>query len=140
VIAVLVVVPGCGGGGGQPLTREQFASKADAICAKGNDRQKQLGNPASIADLARVADKTLDILDDAIADFAKLKPPASERVTAEQWIAQVRLLRDDLKQIRDQAKAKDTQALRQIAAMSQTHNTRAKALATELGMKVCNTG
>jgi hypothetical protein len=136
---MLVALPACGSGGSdQPLTKEQFAAKADAICAKGNERQKGLGNPTTIADLERVANGTLSILDDAISDFSRLKPPSSAQATANQWLTQVRLLRDDLKQIRDKAKEKDLSALRQIAATSQQHNAQANQLATELGMSVCN--
>jgi hypothetical protein len=140
VIALLVVaLPACGGGsGGQPLTKQEYAAKADAICAKGIEQQKELGSPADVADLARVADKTLGILDDALDDFGKLKPPATEQEKAKQWLAQVKLLRDDLEQVRDKAKDNDLKALQQIAATSQTHNTTANKLAAELGMSVCN--
>jgi hypothetical protein len=139
----LVLLAGCGGGSNQRLTKEQYASKADSICAKGNERQKELGNPANItdvADLARVADKTREILDDAIGDLSKLKPPASEQARVDQWLAQVRLLREDLKQIRDKAKQSDLKALQAIAKTSQGHNDKANAIATELGMSVCNKG
>jgi hypothetical protein len=144
VIALaLVVLAGCGGGSGQQLTKQQFASKADSICVKGNERQKELGNPANIAgvaDLARVADKTLEILADAISDLSKLKPPTSEQARVNQWLAQVRLLTEDLRQIRDKAKQNDLKALQAIAATSQAHNQKANAIATELGMSVCNKG
>jgi len=134
----LVMLPACGSGGGQPLTKAQYAAKADAICAKGSERQKALGNPTSVAELGRVADRTLSILDDAISDLNKLKPPASEQTKADQWLAQVRQLRDDLEQIRDKAKAQDLKALQQIATTSQQHNAQANQLATDLGMTVCN--
>lgn len=135
---VLVMLPACGGGSVPPLTKDQFAAKADAICAKGNERQRGLGNPTTVAALERVADKTLTILDGAISDLSKLKPPANEQAKADQWLAQVRQLRDDLKQIRDKAKEQDLKALQQIAKTSQQHNKQANKLAAELGMTVCN--
>ena len=138
IALALFVLPGCGGGGGQALTKEEYAAKADAICKRGNEQRQGLGNPTNVAELAQVADKTLSVLDDAISDLSKLKPPASEKALADQWLTQIRKLREDLKQIRDKAKEKDLLALRQIAAASQDHNLRANDLATRLGMTVCN--
>jgi hypothetical protein len=141
VIALVVaVMPGCGGSGAQQLTKEQFASGADAICAKGNERQKELGTPTNVAELARAADKTREILDEAISEVGKLKPPPSEQAKVDQWLAQVRVLRDDLKQIRDKAEKNDVKGLRKIGAISKAHNAKANALATDLGMSVCNQG
>jgi hypothetical protein len=140
IALVLAVLPGCGGGDGKQLTKQQFAREADAICAKGNERQKALGTPANVDELARVADKTLEILDDAISEVAKLKPPVAEQAQVDQWLAQVRVLRGDLKEIRDRAKRNDVKGLRTIGAVSQAHNAKANALATELGMSVCNQG
>jgi hypothetical protein len=138
IAVALVTLAGCGGSSGQTLTKDEYAAKADAICAKGNEQQKRLGNPANVAELERVADKTLSLLDNAISELGKLRPPASEQATADQWVAQVRRLRDDLRQIRDKAKENDLPALRQIAATSRQQNAKANALATELGMSICN--
>lgn len=137
IATVAIALAACGGNGGRPLTKEQYATKADAICAKVNEQQKALGTPSG-AELAGFADRTLSILDGAIADLDRLKPPPKEQATAAQWLEQVRKLRDDVRQIRDKAKAGDRQALQQIAATSQADNARANALATELGMSVCN--
>jgi hypothetical protein len=138
IALALVVLPGCGGGGGQSLTKEEYAAKADAICAKGREQQNSLGQPSTVKDLVTVADKTLTILDGAITDLSRLKPPASEKAISDQWLEQVRTLRNDLKEVREKAKNNDLKGLRQIAAASQEHNSRANALATELGMSVCN--
>jgi type II secretory pathway component GspD/PulD (secretin) len=134
----VVVLAGCGGGGGQALTKEQYAAKADAICDKHNQETQALGNPTNLADLARVADKTLTILDKAISELEALKAPSSEKATADQWMEQVKNLRNDLKEIRDRAKDNDMQSVQGIAATAQEHNSKSNALATELGMSICN--
>src|SRR4051794_27977889 len=60
--AVAVVLPGCGGGGsGTALTKEEYASKADAICSKYNQQTKTLATPKNLSDLAKVADQTLPV-------------------------------------------------------------------------------
>lgn len=132
------MLPGCGGVGGQALTKEQYAAKADAICDKHNKETQSLGNPANLAELAKVADKTLAILDTAISELEDLKPPASEKAIADQWLEQVKNLRNDLKQIRDSARDNDLQSMQGIAATAQDHNAKSNDLATRLGMSVCN--
>ena len=137
-LALVVLLPGCGGASGKPLTKEDYASKADAICGKYNQQVKLLANPKNLSDLAKVADKTLPILDHAISDIRKLEPPASEKALSDQWLTQARGLKDDLKEIRDKAKAGDIQGVKAVVPKATEHNSKSNALATQLGMSVCN--
>ena len=135
----LVFLSGCGGGGGGPaLTKEQYATKADAICGKYNKQVNALGNPNNLQDLAKVADKTLPILGAAVDELDALKPPASEKAIADQWLTQVRNLKDDLQEIRDKAKAGDAPGIQSVLPKAQDHNSKSNSLAAELGMSVCN--
>ena len=137
-LALVVLLPGCGGASGKPLTKENYASKADAICGKYNQQVKLLANPKNLSDLAKVADKTLPILDHAISDIRKLEPPASEKALSDQWLTQVRGLKDDLQEIRDKAKAGDMLGVRAVVPKATDHNSKSNALAGQLGMSVCN--
>ena len=137
-LLALVVVPGCGGGGGTPLTREEYAAKADAICGKYSQQTKALGNPTNFSDLARVADKTLSVLEQAIGELKTLKPPASEQAIADQWLTQVDNLKNDLAEIRDKAKANDKPGVSAVLPKAQDHNSKTNELAGRLGMSVCN--
>ena len=135
----VALVAGCGGGGGgKRLTRDEYATKADAICGKYTQQTKALANPKSLSDLADVADKSLPILDHAISDLRKLKPPANEQSTVDQWLAQVANLKGDLKEIRDKAKTNDVQGVQAVVPQATRHNRASNQLATQLGMKVCN--
>jgi len=139
VLLAVLLAAGCGGGGGgKPLTRDEYATKADAICAKYTQQTKALANPKSLSDLADVADKTLPILDQAIADLRKLKPPADEQSTVDQWLAQVENLKGDLTTIRDKAKSNDIKGVQAVVPQATQHNQHSNQLATQLGMKVCN--
>jgi hypothetical protein len=140
LVGVLVVLAGCGGGSGKQLTRKEYASRADAVCTKYNEQVKALSNPANLSELADVADKTIPILDDAIHDLRKLKPPQDEEKVAQQWLSQVEGLKTDLSDIRDKAKSNDMQGVQAIVPRAQNHNARSNELATELGMTVCNSG
>jgi hypothetical protein len=137
-LALVVLLPGCGGGSGKRLTKEEYAAKADAICGKYNQQIASFGSPKNLSDLAKVADKTLPVLDHAIKDISKLEPPASEKALSDQWLAQVRNLKDDLREIRDTAKAGNMQGVRAVVPKATEHNAKSNALASQLGMSVCN--
>jgi hypothetical protein len=137
-LALALVAAGCGSRTGTPLTKEEYASKADAICGKYNREIGALGNPKSLSGLAKVADKTLPVLDHAIRDITKLEPPASEKALSDQWLTQVRNLKDDLQEIRDKAKAGDLQGIQAVLPKATEHNSKSNALASQLGMSVCN--
>lgn len=133
----LLLLPACGGGG-ETLTRQEYAQKADAICAKGKTKTSALPTPANLQELASAADQTLAALGDARKDLEKLKPPPQERALAAQWLAAIKGLEDNVARIRDHAKANDRQAVYNEATKAQKRNTRANELATRLGLTVCN--
>jgi hypothetical protein len=134
-----VLLSACGGGGsGEELTKEEYASKADAICGKYNQQITSFENPKNLSELATISDKTLPILDHAINDISKLEPPVSEKALSDQWLTQVRNLKNDLQEIRDQAKAGSTQGVRAVVPKATDHNAKSNALASQLGMSVCN--
>jgi hypothetical protein len=134
------VLAGCGGGGGERLTREEYASKADAICTKYNRQTDVLQNPTNLRELANVADATLAILDNAIEDLRELEPPENEQETVDRWLEEVGKLRADLAEIRDKAKANDMEGVQAVVPKAEEHNKRGNELATQLGMTVCNEG
>jgi hypothetical protein len=139
LLVAIALVAGCGGGGsGTRLTKEEYASKADAICGKYNRQVGELSNPQNLSELEEVADQTLSILANAIKDLKKLTPPASEQAKADQWLSQVENLEEDLTKIRDGAKERSMQAVQAVVPKAEEHNRRSNALATELGMTVCN--
>ena len=138
-LALVFLLPGCGGGGSSVrLTKAEYASKADAICGKYNEQIQSFGTPKNLSDLAKVADKTLPVLDHAIKDISKLRPPASEKALADQWLTQVGNLKDDLQEIRDTAKAGNMKGVQAVVPKATEHNAKSNALAAQLGMSVCN--
>lgn len=137
---LLVVVAGCGGGSGKPLSRQEFAAKADAVCTKYRQQTAALTRPSNFSDLAKVADQTLSILGHATDDLHKLKPPAAEQATVDQWLQAIETLKSDVKDIRDRAKANDRAGVLAVAPRATRDNSRSNMLATQLGMTKCNQG
>jgi hypothetical protein len=140
LLLALVLLAGCGGGGGggKPLTREQYASKADAICSKYKRDTNALERPKNLSGLAKIADQVLPILDDARGELRKLKPPPNEQGTADAWLRQFDVIIEDVEKIRDKAKENDTAGVEALAAPALQHDQHANELAKQLGMKVCS--
>jgi hypothetical protein len=140
IALALILLSGCGGRSSAPLTKEEYASKADAICATTTSKIQSLGKPTNYSDLAKVADRALPLLDQAIKDLSKLEPPVIEKAVSDQWLTQWRNLRGDLREIRDAAKTADAQGVKALLPRATEHNSQTNALATQLGMSVCNKG
>jgi hypothetical protein len=140
LLLVVVLLTACGGGGGgKALTREQYAAKADAICGKYKKQTDALARPANLADLGKVADQVIPILEGARNDLRKLKPPANEETTANAWLDQFDVIIGDVEKIRDKANDNDTGAVQDLAGPALAHNQQANKLARQLGMTVCST-
>jgi hypothetical protein len=139
VLVLPVLAAACGGNDRGPrLTKEQFASRADAICTKYNKQAESLASPKSLTELADVADNTIPILRNAIREWHKLKPPQSEEDTVDDWIDSVEQLVGDLEDIRDQAEKANMKGVQNVVPKADEHNRRTNELATQLGMSVCN--
>jgi hypothetical protein len=131
LLLVVALAAGCDGS-------KSYASKADAICKKFTKQTSALGRPANVTELASVADKTLPLLDQAAKRLAALQPPSDKKPEARQWLAQLGVLRADLREIRDKAKSGDTAGLASVALKAQQDNAKANDLGRRLGFKVCD--
>ena len=140
LVLATVLVAGCGNGGSsdQRLTREQYAKKADAICTKYKHKTDALSRPATLSDLADLASQVLPFLRAARGELRALPPPQNEEATANAWLDQFDVIIDDVTNIRDKAKQKDSAGVQAAAAPALKHNQRANDLAAQLGMTVCS--
>ena len=139
LLLATTLVAGCGGGGvsGDGLTREEYAKQADAICAKYKRQTDALDRPATLEDLANVADDVIPILKKARDELRELKPPANEQTAASSWLDQFEVIISDVEKIRDKAKENDSAGVQKLAQPALEHNKRANDLATQLGMTTC---
>jgi protein-tyrosine-phosphatase len=140
LLLAIALAAGCGGssGGGQRLTREQYAAKADAICSKYKQKTDALARPATLSDLADVSDQVLPLLHGARGELRALRPPQSEEATANAWVDEFDVIIDDVEKIHDAAKKNDAEAVQAAARPALRHDQHANDLATQLGMTVCN--
>jgi hypothetical protein len=140
VVLAILLLAGCGGGGGERLTREEYAKRADSICAKFNRQEKAVGNVTDVRGVADAVDRLLPAFDDAVKDLHKLKPPENEQVTADAWLDSLDVLRSDVAELGEKANDNDRIAMFRVAGRAQRHAQKANMLAGRLGMSVCKTG
>lgn len=132
-----VLLAACGGGGGKPLSHEEFVKQANAICADYNNRIVALGTPQSLGDLAAFAQKGRTISEDEVGRFAKLKPPPKDAAGAAAFVAAGRTVIDDLGKLEAAAKKGSVSAVQQLAATAQTNADKARLVAQRLGLAEC---
>jgi hypothetical protein len=140
LLLAIVALAGCGGTGssGQRLTRDDYAKQADAICSKYKQKTDALSRPATLPDLANVADQVLPLLDGARGELRALRPPQHEEATANAWLDGFDVIIDDVKKIRDEARKNDSAAVQAAATPALQHDKHANELAAQLGMTVCS--
>ena len=88
--------------------------------------------------LADVAGRSLPLLDRALRDLGRLRPPKDEEATTRAWLRQLSLLRRDVVRIRNRARANDANGVRAVVPAATKRNERFSRLAAQLGMAVCS--
>lgn len=138
LLLLVLVLAACGKTVGNRLSKGEYASRADAVCKIYTEQTNKLARPQTLKGLGELAAKSLPLLDKAVSDLQRLESPQSEQALTTRWLDQLKLLRDDITKIRDGAKANDGAAVQAVVPAARQHNDRFNALATQLGMKVCN--
>jgi hypothetical protein len=140
-LAPLLLVPiaaaGCGGGG-KPLSHAEYVRQADAVCTRYNAAVRKLPKPASPPAIVDFAGKSLKLLDDALADERKLRPPKQLDPLKTRWLAQAQVVRGDIAALREAAKKGDVNKIQTTLAKGGRDDARSNSLAAQLGLKVCS--
>jgi len=137
LVGVLVLLAGCGGGGDTRLSREEFESQGNAICAKYQKQLQAVGNPSSIDEIPDLVDQAVAILNREIAEIAALKPPADMQTEFDALIDasnNTKAAADDLSQA---AKDGDRAAVQKALDEGKAASEKADQIATQLGLDSC---
>src|SRR3954463_12831800 len=87
VLALALTAAGCGGGGGKALSKEEYSSKLNQICTDLDAKNKAIGDPNSLAEVASKGPKLLSAFDDAITKVKKLKAPDEIKDAASRFVS-----------------------------------------------------
>ena len=133
---LLLLVAGCGGG----LSKSELVAKGDAICDRVNKQIAKVPDPQTSKDLARLADRTVQISDPAIKDMEALDPPSDLKDDFGKFVASLKRQRDLTKKIGAAATAGDTAKIQKIGVDARKAETEYHRLTDKIGFKQCGGG
>ena len=140
VLALALTAAGCGGGGSTTLSKEEYGSQLNTICADYNAKVKEIGEPSSISELADKGPTLLDEFDAAIAKAEKLKAPDELAATRDEFFSKSKDLRNTISDIVDAAKANDSAKINELGPKADELSSQTDALGKKLGAPACAEG
>ena len=138
-----VVAAGCGSSSSSGLSKQQLASKTDAICAKYKTKIAAVPQPSDLTtnakSAARYFDQIAPLYDQAVAEFNKLKPAPNVQAQWSQVLSRfgaVGSLVDQLKTKADNADQTGLALLNEVTPLTNSAN----AAAASIGANGCGGG
>jgi hypothetical protein len=136
VIAVASFAAGCGGDAA--LTRTEYVSQLNAMCEDFAAREKEIGEPHSLSDLAERGDRIADAFDQAIGDKVRtLEAPGEIAAQAGRLRAVAEQQGETLRGLAEAASRGDLSRVRTLAARNSALNSEASDQARQLGADSC---
>lgn len=142
VVALALAAAGCGGGGGgggDRLTKEEYGSQANTICADFKHDIDALPNPQGFDQAVDYAQKAKPIFDEHLGQLKDLKPPEDLQDVRDRWIETGDQARKRLDELEAAAKDKDTKKLQEISKKADAEDKVSDVLARQLGATTCAT-
>jgi hypothetical protein len=141
LLGILVAALTSGCGGDEPLSKEQYVSKLNAMCEDFRERESEIGEPQTPADLVEKGPRILDAFEKAIVDkVGDLEAPGEIAPQADRLVDLADQQRDVLAGLIDAAKDSDFAGVRELAARNEALNAQAESITRELGAEACTEG
>jgi hypothetical protein len=126
----------CGGGDGG-LSRQEFLSEADSICAEYDQRIQEIDEPQSIDDVERYADEAKPVIEEGMTELRELEPPDELQEQWNEYIASSEESVEYLDELRQAGAEGDPARIQEIAQEVSEKNEEADRLARDLGLQDC---
>ena len=133
----LTVGAGCGGDGGDRLSREELVSEADAICAEYEAELGALAEPESLADFERLVQDAKPIVENGIESLQALNPPVDLEDEFEEWISRNEENVAAIEDLQEAVADRDEQRIQEIVRQIDENEQEADELAAEIGLEDC---
>ena len=121
-----MLTAGCAGG--EALSEEQYVSRLNAMCEDFSEKEKEIGEPQTVADLVEKGPQILDAFEKAIVDKVRdLKAPDEIAGEAGRMAALADQQRDVLGGLIDAANDDDVARVRELVSKNEALNREACA-------------
>ena len=137
---LVLATAGCGGGGEKRLTHAELVSQGNAICVAASGEIDKLGDPGSLADVARIGAKLADIRDAETAKLAALRVAKDDEAGQAKLVAALQARDATLRAVVTAAKKHDQAAASKALAAGQPLGDKASNAALDLGLLRCAEG
>jgi hypothetical protein len=128
---------GCGGGGGDRLSQEEFQQQANAICEKYDKKIQALGSPQSPADIPDFVQKGIPLLRQGIAELRALNPPADVEDDYNRMLDETAKAIPAAENLADAAEKGDAAAVQDAIKEGEQADSASDELATKLKLDRC---
>jgi len=128
---------GCGGGGGDRLSQEEFQQQADSICEKYDKKIQALGSPKTPSDIPAYVQKGIPLLRQGIAELRALKPPADVEDDYNRMLDETAKAIPAAEKLADAAEKNDAAAVQDAIKEGQQADEASDELATKLKLDGC---
>jgi hypothetical protein len=139
--ALLLATVGCGGGGGQKrLTHAELVSQGNAICVAASGEIDKLGDPATLADIARIGARLATIREDETTKLGALKAAKADEDRQAELVKALTARDQTLRAVVSAARKNDQAAATKALAAGQPLGDKASNAALDLGLLRCAEG
>jgi hypothetical protein len=132
----VALLAGCAGD--ESISKMQYVSELDEMCEDFREREKEIGDPQTVADLVEKGPRILDAFDEAILDKVRtLKAPDEIAGEADRLVELADQQHDVISELIAAANDNDPTRVRELASMNAAVNEETKSIARGLGAEAC---
>jgi hypothetical protein len=136
-LVLAVVLAGCGGAAAR-LDRQAYAAKLSAMCQDFSAREKKIGEPHTLDEVAAKGPQIVEAFDEAIRDKVRGLRASEEIATqARRFRELAEEQHDVLTALAVAAKQNDPEKALQLDARNQALNSEAGSIARAIGAREC---
>jgi flagellar hook-length control protein FliK len=132
-----LLAAGCGGGGGDRLSEEEFREQANAICEEYDQKIAALGSPTSPEDIPAFVEKGIPLIEQGLAELRDLNPPEELQEDYDRMLDETEKAIPAARKLSEAAAEEDAAAVQEAIAEGQQADTESDRIATELGLNGC---